>query len=168
VTCLVALRHARGAVLGVDSAISAGDTRWRAVKLWQRGAVTLAVSGDDGVGIDRMLDSLPRSAHPKDLRVWASRRLGPRIRRSKLTALLVCGRQCVEIDQHGALEVAEYTATGSAFQVATGALHAMRAMGASPRAAVLAALRAAATHDAGVMGPFTLVHAPSGRKEIVR
>ena len=156
-TCLVALRHSRGVVLGADSAaVDADGAVTRSMKIHRRGAVWLAASGCMA-RTGEMLDRVSPAANPKDLGRWL-RRLRPTGSGFAWTSaggLFEWGS--------GTIEVLEFSASGSGWEPAIGAIYALRALGASPVATVLGALRASAACRGDVAGPFTVVRLPIGQ-----
>lgn len=161
-TCLVALKHRRGVILGADSAAQVDSTITRCQKIFRFGSVLLALSGD-APDIERTIERI-RPCKPRDLRTWVARHL----RNSSTDGLAACGNTVVEWSDHAADLIVDYTATGSGVDVALGALHYARSLRHSPRAAVLGALRAAAVHSSGVVGPHTLWFLPAYRQEVYR
>ena len=160
-TCAVVLRHSRGIVLGVDTAMSDEDDMLvHGSKLYRRGQVWMACAGSSNA-IERLVDRVPPSAGPKHLSTWLQRRINGHV-----DGLAVCERtaEIVEFSGGGTCDVLTYTAIGSGKWPAVGAMHALRlVMQASPVAAVLGALRAAAAHTTTVAGPFDLVCLAPGR-----
>lgn len=155
-TCLVALRHARGAVLGADSAASYDGAIVRSPKLYRRGDVWLALCGDDDE-LGPLLDGMSSRAAPRDLPRWLrSRRLeGSGFAWSPRGGIVEWGSTVTE--------VLDYSATGSGWEYALGAIHALRAHSIGPAASALGALRAAASGRGDVSGPYVIVSLPSGR-----
>ena len=161
-TCLVALRHARGVVLGADSAINNDGVAVRTRKVFRRGQLVLALGGDCSA-IDDLLANVPDApSAPEDFAMWAAYRPG------NINGIVACGGEAAEFGPSSCEPVVDYTATGGGWRVAIGALHYARAMRASPRASIVGALRAAATHCGDVIGPFTVVSLPADRWEVFR
>lgn len=151
-SCVVALVHSRGVILGADSAVVWGDTCTQSRKLFRVGQVWLGCVGLYDA-IAQLVSELPRRADPSDLFRWASRHLLAR----RVQGLAVCRGQCLEFSGRSIVPVTEYAAIGAGAEFVFGAFHVARALSCSPRASVLAALRAAAAHSTGVTAPFDLV-----------
>jgi len=156
VTCLVALRHSRGVVLGADSAAVAGADVTTSRKIFRRGSVWISISGEyEDLG--RMLDTMSPRAAPADLPRWLRRHdlPGEGFAWTAASGLIEWGSSVAE--------VLDYSAAGSGWQYAIGAIHALRAQGSSPVATAVGALRAAAAHRGDVAGPYWVVRLPSGQ-----
>ena len=153
-TCLVALRHARGWILGADAAMVAGSVHTHGIKIHRRGTVWLACAGSvraTGAFLDRCI----HRSRPKDLARWlrSKRPPGEGFAWSAGT-LLEWGSEISE--------VIDYSTSGSGWEIALGALHALRSQGSSPASAVVGSLRAAAAHRGDVCAPFSLLSLPAG------
>lgn len=161
-TCLVALKHRAGSIIAADSALTESGTVTRCRKVFRFGNVILAMAGNADA-IDETLRTL-KAASPKDLKRWAWQRLVG----TNTVGVAACQDEVIEWT-HGSVEhVVDYTAVGCARDMALGVLQYARSLKHSPRAAVLGALRAAATHSGMVVGPYALYCLPTYRLEMHR
>lgn len=160
-TCLVALRHSRGVILGADSAACTDDTIETTRKVFRAGRVWLAFAGAFD-SFDRVLVDAQRAPAPgRDLRDWVAEHCAWC---HSVSGFALSGAQCVVWESGGASDVVTYSSVGSAAGVALGAFHAT--IGEPAQARVLAALRAAVAHGDGVRPPFILIQ--RGRERTVR
>lgn len=174
-TCIVGIETPTGAYLGADSFIgstsyvdSKASAKVFARNGWHIGVAgsarfanllehifewPVAPKGDDMAAVVRVSVDIAKAASGDDLCFSAS--TGQRSLESELM-LVVGGRIYTSGSNLGVYRSRRgYAAIGSGDQYALGALHATKDQ--PPRARVLAALRAAASHAPTVAGPFRIL-----------
>ena len=158
-TCLVALRHGRGALIGADSACSDGATTIRSRKYVVSRSVGVIFTGKY-VAVGQLLQQRHRNP-----RAWAEAAIAVGV-----DGFAISFTECVGWDGKAIWPVSEYAALGSGSDLAIGAMHALRAHRFSPRATLLGGLRAAGTHSTDCIGPYAIISATKSgvRVRIVR